>query len=537
MSIFTQIQLSKPKRSTFNLSHNRKFSFQMGYLTPILNMDVVPADKITLATQQMLRFAPMISPVMHEVNVTNHFFSVPLRLLYADWEEFITAGKNGTSEPVFPRIVNLDTEKLGSLADYLGLPKSKAIKEPVSLLPFVAYQLIWNEYYRDQNVNDDWADQMKNSIFGFPIKSLVFDYANPTTKAEFDQFLGVLRKRAWQHDYFTSALPFAQKGEPVKIPLAGTTPVQYEANGKPSKVRLNDGTLWATAGNFDLNIGQNTGGNIPSDLQTNPGSNDINIDVSGQHYVDLGEGNSTSINDLRTAFSLQQWLEKNARAGSRYVEFLLSHFNVRSSDARLQRPEYLGGDKSPVAISEVLQTSESQNTPQANMAGHGLNVGASFTFEKYFEEHCIIIGITNVQPTTAYFQGIPKQWNKFDRFDYFFPEFENIGEQEILNKELYLQSNIALNNQTFGYIPRYAEYKYMSNTVHGDFKDTLDFWHMGRKFENLPALNAEFIDSNPTTRIFAVEDPKFGHLYAQYFLNIKAKRPMSYYSNPGISKL
>ena len=221
--------------------------------------------------------------------------------------------------------------------------------------------------------------------------------------------------------------------------------------------------------------------------------------------VDLNEATSATINDLRKAFKLQEWIEKNARAGSRYVESILAHFGVRSSDARLQRPEFLGGGMSPVMISEVLQTSEtSGTTPQGNMSGHGLNLGKNHSFSRFFEEHGYIIGIVSVMPKTAYQQGIPKHFSKFDKFDYFWPEFQHIGEQEILNKEI-LANHVAPDD-VFGYIPRYAEYKYNPSTVHGDFKKTLDFWHLGKIFDpnNPPYLNQNFIECNASRRIFAV---------------------------------
>lgn len=534
MSIFSHVSLTKPKSSTFNLSHNRKMSMNMGTLIPILNMDCVPGDNIRLGTQQMVRLAPLVSPVMHEVNVTNHFFKVPLRILWPEWEDFITGGEDGKDDIVFPRIRNLEV-LAGSLGDYLGLPLASSSNKnslpDVSLLPFIAYMLIWDEYYRDQNLQTSFKEKMKNSPFGWPLKSEIWDYRDPIIKMAFDDIFH-LQKRAWQHDYFTSALPFAQKGNPVEIPLGGEVPLSYRNDGTPAVVYNSDGGQTESEGS--LGVGPDAGYLVNYHNR----NFEANIDVSGQHYVDLSDGTeSTTIKDLRNAFSLQRWLERNARAGSRYVEFLLSHFGVRSSDARLQRPEFLGGDKSPIVISEVLQTSETDQSPQANMAGHGLNVGAGFAFKTFIEEHSIIIGVTNIQPTTAYFQGIHKQWFKFDKFDYFFPEFENIGEQEIKNKEIFVAPD-GQNDETFGYIPRYSEYKYIPNSVHGDFRDTLDFWHMARKFENRPHLNEEFITADPTTRVFAVEDlPEYGVIYAQYYLNISAKRRMSYYSDPGLFRL
>lgn len=544
MSIFSKVQMSTPNYSTFNLSHDRKFSMQMGKLTPMLLQEMLPGDRVKISTQQLVRLAPLVSPVMHEVNVFNHQYFVPHRIIYEDWEKFITGDQDPDTMPIFPMIKNLPVQ-VGSLADYLGLPITNykegrpggnQLPEYVSLLPFVAYGYIYNEYYRDQNLIDDWTERMKASVFGFPLKSGLYDYNDESTKNDFDELLGALRDRAWQHDYFTSALPFAQKGQAVQIPLVGEVPLGYRPDGAPTQANYIDGDPYTDTAK--VNIGYSPGESVlTSDSSGRPEF--VSLDVSGQHYVNFEDGtDSTTIQDLRRAFSLQRWLEKNARAGTRYVETLLAHFGVKSSDARIQRPEYLGGNMSPIVISEVLQTSESAETAQANMAGHGLNVGNSGVISKFFEEHGYMIGITSIMPKTAYQQGIPRHWSKSDRFDHYWPEFEHIGEQEILNKEIYADPNTQLNNEVFGYIPRYAEYKFNSSTVHGDFRGTLEFWHMGRVFANRPQLNEDFINAKPTNRIFAVEDqPDYGTIYVHMFHNINAKRKMSYFSDPGLSRL
>ena len=534
MSIFNEIKINKPKSNTFNLSHDRKMSLNMGELTPTLVMDVLPGDKINLKSTQMLRFAPMIAPVMHRIDVYQHFFFVPNRLNWDNWEDFITGGEDGMSDPVFPYIrVNGSSTQVGSLPDYLGIPTlPSSAQTDISALPFAAYQLIYNEFFRDQNLIDK------------SVTTLVDGQQSNTDVTS----LTKLHKRAWGHDYFTSALPWTQKGPEATIPLG------LEADIKFKTSRSVDGP--AVVRNFET--GQPVNTNVPSTaqgqgffystndevsggLQANTlAGNTVNptLDNSANLYTDLTTATAASINDLRQAFRLQEWLEKNARGGSRYIEVIKSHFGVTSSDARLQRPEYLGGGKSPVSISEVLQTSETavtattlQNTPQGNMAGHGINVGGGNNFSYYAQEHGYILGLMSIMPKTAYYQGIPKHFKKFDKFDFYFPSFAHLGEQPIKNYELYATAT-ATDDATFGYTPRYAEYKHMLSSVHGEFRDTLLFWHMARDFQNQPALNEDFINCVPTKRIFAVDLQEQETIYAHIFHELKATRLMPYFGTP-----
>lgn len=271
-----------------------------------------------------------------------------------------------------------------------------------------------------------------------------------------------------------------------------------------------------------------------------------NMDPNGTLEADLSAVTASTINELREAFQLQKWLERNMRNGSRYIESILAHFGVKSSDARLQRPEYLGGGKSPVVISEVLQTSGTTtqeidplyNSPQGNMAGHAVSAGQTNYFKKFFEEHGFIIGIMSIMPRTSYQQGIPRIFNKFDKFDYFWPEFAHLGEQEVKNQELYFDTSATQkNDDTFGYQSRYAEYRYIPSSVAGDFRDNLLFWHLGRKFENVPSLGEAFITADPQNngweRIFAVQDAEVHKIWVQMIHKVKAVRPMPVFADPG----
>lgn len=540
--------MKRPRRNAFNLSYESKLTLNMGELVPIMCMPVVPGDKFRVKTESLVRLAPLVAPMMHRVNVFTHYFFVPNRLVWSQWEDFITKGVDGDDVPVLPSL-RLSPDLVasnpsvffgdGTLWDYLGLPSLKGIggvvfpnpspngvfapqNYRVSSLPFRAYQLIYNEYYRDQNLTDP-VDISLNSGFEDTLRALN---------------LLQLRRRAWEKDYFTSALPWLQRGPEVTVPIQGsgdTLDVVYDPRAKTTQRWFDSDNrtfengvaydaVFSTEGNLNLSrlIAVNGGTNNRAPELDPHGTLKVNVDELG-----------ININDLRTSNALQRWFERNARGGSRYIEQILSHFGVRSSDARLQRPQFLGGGRMPISVSEVLQTSSTDETsPQASMAGHGISAGINNGFKHYFEEHGYIIGIMSITPRTGYQQGVPRDFTKFDNMDFYFPEFAHLSEQEVKNQELFLSSDNAYNDGTFGYAPRYSEYKYHQSEAHGDFRGNLSFWHLNRIFEDKPNLNTTFVECKPSNRVFAtsgIEDDKF---WVQMYQDVKALRLMPKYGTP-----
>lgn len=519
MSIFSDVQIRVPKSNTFDLSNDKKLSFNVGKLTPVLLLELVPGDKITINTASLVRMMPMVAPLMHRFDVYIHNFFVPNRLVWSNWEDFITGGVDGEDTSVAP-FMDLASVADGSLSDYLGLPTFSAGTDDlrVSAIPYAGYQMIFNEYYKDQN------------LVTVTIPDTLTDGDNSSQASMLN-----IRNRSWRKDYFTSALPWTQRGPEATIPLGTTAPLNFSPV-LPAQW-YGSGTT-PSAGRHSIEGNYPGGSNVgTAEVDLGAGSyGNVTLDNSDSLTVDLSSATAATINELRNAFRLQEFLEKNARGGSRYTENILSHFGVKSSDARLNRPEFLGGFRTPIQISEVLQTSETpaSGTPQGNMAGHGISVGGNKAISYFAEEHGYIFSILSVLPQPAYQQGVPKHWNRFDKLDYYWPSFAHLGEQPILNREIYWDPNDGLNDDVFGYTPRYAEMKYMPSTVHGQFRSSLDFWHAGRIFSSRPALNSTFVSavSTEVDRIFSVTDPSEDKLWAHVHHTIKARRRMPYFGTP-----
>lgn len=517
---FSQIPRAEIQRSSFNRSHGYKTTFDSGYLVPFYVDEVLPGDTFNLKCTLFARLATPIVPFMDNMFMETFFFFVPNRLLWDNWQKFNGEQENpgDSTDFLIPTIKNTGSFTVGGIADYFGIPTGVNNLE-VNALPFRAYNLIYNEWFRDENLQDSLPVEKGDG---------------PDDVANYN-----LVRRGKRHDYFTSSLPWPQKGPGVEIPLGTSAPIHGLSVSSVPNLVTSTGSVSAYHNSYfpqESQYGLVTNAN-------NAGKTAISNNVTATSgnvsdiYADLTTATAYTINSLRQAFQVQRLYERDARGGTRYTEILRAHFGVVSPDARLQRPEYLGGSSSPININPVQQTSATDSTsPQGNLAAFGLTSSKIHGFTKSFVEHGYIIGLVNVRADLTYQQGLQRLWSRQTRFDFYWPALAHLGEQAVLNKEIYAQGTAA-DNDVFGYQERYAEYRYYPSLITGKFRSTysqpLDMWHLSQKFDSLPTLSAQFIEDNPpVSRVIAVQDePQF--LLDTYF-SLNCVRPMPVYSVPGL---
>lgn len=542
-SVFQTVGSVRTGRSVFDLSYEKKFDCDMGQLIPILCEECVPGDIWSIGNEVVLRFQPLVAPILHSVHVYVHYFFVPYRLLWDDWEDFITGGVDGDFSIPVPSSSSPSHFLKGSLSDYFGFPigysgsGNLASGQGVNVFPWLSYNFIYDEYYRDQNLQEPHQDY-SGSLSQYVGK---LHYYRTSTDS---MLANTVLNRAWTKDYFTSALPWQQRGTAPALPISGQTSAvfnfpAYAGSGGPGNGYvvgidgLYNGTPPTQGGGVARGVPNGSNLNLAAPASSS-WVDSMNSMYTAANVIDLSTASTFDIADLRLAFQIQKWLERNARAGARYTEFLRAHFPAFPRDDRLQRPEYIGGSRSPVVISEVLQTSATQSgvTPQANMAGHGISVDKNFCAKYHVQEFGLIMGLMSVMPRPAYQQGLDRQFTRRTKFDYYFPEFAHLSEQAILSQEIYATGNQDDDLQIFGYQGRYDELRVKRDMVCNNMRDTLDYWHLGRQFATRPLLNEDFIKCVPRKDIFAVQSEP--GLLVNFGNRIRAVRPMPAEANPGL---
>lgn len=507
---FSRVPRADIQRSSFNRTHGFKTTFNSGYLVPFYCDEVLPGDTVNLRATAFARLATPEFPFMDNLFCDTFFFYVPLRLLWDNYEKFMGAQKNpgDSTDYLVPQIVSPSPNGWANetLFDYFGIP---TLVPGLSISAFFsrAYNFIWNEWFRDQNLQN----------------SVVVDLDDgPDDPADY-----VLLRRGKRHDYFTSALPWPQKGPSVSIPLSGNAPVISDNDDVTMRSSASGGDRTITFGSAVTYTGGVTSGNVRFGAKTGL-------------LADMSAVTASTINQWRQAFQMQKLFEREARSGTRFTEILHGHFNVTAPDFRLQRPEYLGGGSTPINVSPIAQTSSSDDTsPQGNLAAIGTFNFRGHGFVKSFVEPGIIIGLVNVRADLNYQQGLNRMWSRRTKYDFYWPVLAHLGEQAVLNKEIYAVGSVnpTQDAAVFGYQERWAEYRYKPSLITGKFRSndpqSLDVWHLAQEFSSLPALNASFIvDNPPLSRVLAVQDePQF---LFDSFIHLRMARPMPTYSVPGL---
>jgi hypothetical protein len=509
---FSMVPKAEIQRSTFDRSHGHKTTFNSGYLIPIYVDEALPGDTFNLSLSSMARLSTPMKPIMDNLYLDTFFFAVPIRLVWNNFQKFMgeqTDPGDSTDYTVPTMTSPTDGPAVGSLSDYMGIPTVGAIGTGNTItfnsLHHRAYNLIWNEWFRDQNLQD----------------SVVVDKDDgPDTYTDY-----TLLKRGKRHDYFTSCLPWPQKGDAVSLPLGTSAPINSD-----SPITDQAQAVYSTVAGTTKAL---------SVVSNYVRLSNTSVSAPDVLYADLSNATAATINALREAFQVQRLLERDARGGTRYTEIIRSHFGVVSPDARLQRPEYLGGGSSPINFYPVAQQSATgaTGTAQGNLAATAVSSQSGQGFTKSFTEHTLVIGLAMVRADLNYQQGLNKMFSRQTRYDYFWPALSHLGEQPVLTKELYAKGDSSIDNDVFGYQEAYADYRYKPSQITGLFRSTasgtLDIWHVAQKFTSQPTLNSTFIEeSPPIDRIVAVSsEPQI--IFDAYF-NLKCARPMPTYSVPGL---